>query len=77
MVARFVVLAALIVVVGIRQAAAQEHPRRTDRRRVRLEDAADNYAVAAPGCARTGKQWDRCGVYYVDPHGAHVGNSAY
>jgi hypothetical protein len=23
--------------------------------------------LAAPGCARTGKQWDRCGVYYVDP----------
>jgi hypothetical protein len=23
--------------------------------------------VAAPGCSRVGSQWDRCGVYYVEP----------
>jgi hypothetical protein len=48
MVARFVVLAALIVVAGIRQAAAQQHPRRTDRRRVGFEDAADDNTVLGP-----------------------------
>jgi hypothetical protein len=25
--------------------------------------------LAAPGCARTGQQWDRCGVHYVEPIG--------
>jgi hypothetical protein len=23
--------------------------------------------LAAPGCARIGQQWDRCGVHYVEP----------
>jgi hypothetical protein len=23
--------------------------------------------LAAPGCSRLGSQWDRCGVYYVEP----------
>jgi hypothetical protein len=25
--------------------------------------------LAAPGCARIGQQWDRCGVHYVEPIG--------
>jgi hypothetical protein len=25
--------------------------------------------LAAPGCARVGSQWDRCGVHYVKPIG--------
>jgi hypothetical protein len=25
-------------------------------------------ALAAPGCTRIGQQWDRCGVYYVEPN---------
>ena len=25
--------------------------------------------LAAPGCAKVGSQWDRCGVYYVEPIG--------
>jgi hypothetical protein len=25
--------------------------------------------LAAPGCARIGSSWDRCGVYYVEPIG--------
>jgi hypothetical protein len=25
--------------------------------------------LAAPGCARIGHQWDRCGVHYVEPIG--------
>jgi hypothetical protein len=25
--------------------------------------------LAAPGCARVGSQWDRCGVHYVHPIG--------
>ena len=23
--------------------------------------------LAAPGCAKVGSQWDRCGVHYVEP----------
>jgi hypothetical protein len=23
--------------------------------------------LAAPGCAKIGQQWDRCGVHYVEP----------
>ena len=25
--------------------------------------------LAAPGCAKVGSQWDRCGVHYVEPIG--------
>jgi hypothetical protein len=25
--------------------------------------------LAAPGCAKVGSQWDRCGVHYVEPVG--------
>jgi hypothetical protein len=25
--------------------------------------------LAAPGCAKVGSQWDRCGVHYVEPGG--------
>jgi hypothetical protein len=30
-----------------------------------LPDLLDNLAL--PGCSRTKNQWDRCGVYYVNP----------
>jgi len=32
----------------------------------RLEGASAN-RLAAPGCAKVGSQWDRCGVHYVEP----------
>jgi hypothetical protein len=25
--------------------------------------------LAAPGCPKVGSQWDRCGMYYVEPIG--------